>query len=97
MNISMVADGVPNLAPYILVSGSMKQPEQAFLVVDKKIVTEVICFEDIPLTLLSAFFVFNIKYPPGCNNFYSFLEILILNFLLKKASITVKHLFTTLN
>ncbi len=88
MNIHSVVEEVSYLAPYILMTGSLLQPEQAFLVIDKKIINEVMDFEDIPFILTSAYFVFNIKYPVGCNNFYSFLEILLFQFPAKKASIS---------
>ncbi len=86
MNIHSVVEEVSYLAPYILMTGSLLQPEQAFLVIDK--INEVINFEDIPFILTSAYFVFNIKYPVGCNNFYSFLEILLYQFPTKKALIS---------
>ena len=75
--------------------GDQENPTQAFLVVDREIVTEV-NIEDIPFTLMSSFFVFNIHYPKGCNNFYAFMEVYTLGFLLSKASPTVKHFATAL-
>ena len=59
------------LAPYILITGTVKEPGQAFLVVDKSIVNQVNSFDD-TFVLLSAYFVFNIKYPVGCNNVFFF-------------------------
>ena len=91
----MIED-IPNLAPYVVITGRITSEVQAFLVVDKKIVSEVLCIEDIPFSLLSAFFVFNIQYPVGCSNFYAFMEVLILKFPVQKASITVKHFMATL-
>ena len=88
---------IPNLAPYMLVIGGIQSSTQAFLVVDKKIITEVNNFEDIPFCLMSAFFVFNIHYPVGCSNFYTFMEIYTLDYPVEKASITVKHLITALS
>ena len=41
----------------------------------KKIVSEVLCIEDILFSLLSAFLVFNIQYLVGCSNFYAFMEV----------------------
>ncbi len=61
MDIHSVVEEVSYLTPFILMTGSLLQPEQAFLVVDKKIINEVMNFEDIPLILTSAYFVFNIK------------------------------------
>ncbi len=54
MDIHSVVEEVSYLTPYILMTGSLLQPEQAFLVVDKKIINEVMNFEDIPLILTSA-------------------------------------------
>ena len=45
-------------------------------------------FEDIPYILMAAFFVYNICYPKGCINFYSFLEAVLLKFRSDKASPT---------
>ena len=69
---------------------------QAYLVVDKNVVDEVSII-DIPFILMSAFFVYNICYPKGCNNFYSFLEIVVLNHSAENASPTVKHLLSKIN
>ena len=81
------------MQPYILVVG--QEAVQAYLVVDKKVVDDV-SFEDIPYILMAAFFVYNICYPKGCINLYSFLEVL-LKFRSDKASPTVKHLLAKLN
>ena len=78
-NINSIVEDITNLAPYVLVTGRLDNPEQAFLVVDKKIVSELQTFLDVPFSLMSAFFVFNIQYLVGCCNFYTFMELLILN------------------
>ena len=52
----------------MLVTGTLQDPGQVFLVVDKTVINEINQFEDI-LFLFSAYFVFNIKCPIGCNNF----------------------------
>ena len=69
-----MVEEIGNLAPYIFASGDVQSPIQTFLVIDKKVVCEV-TFEDVPFVLISAFFVFNICYPKGCSNIYSFIEI----------------------
>ena len=88
MNIIAVCDDSNNLSPYILMSGTWPAPNQAFLVVDKHIVCEVPDLLDIPFILMAASFVFNIHYTQGCNNFYSYLEVVTLNFPGDKASPT---------
>ncbi len=79
-------------SPYIIV---LEHGEQAFLVVDKIIVCECTPIENIPLILLSAFFCFNIHYPQGCHNFYSFMEYIFLNKNSKLAA-SVKHFIASL-
>ena len=64
--------------PYVIVVGNNKSPEQAFLVMDRKILTEINT-EEIPIYLIAVFYVFNICYPAGCNNFYCFLEVVLLS------------------
>ena len=60
---------------YLLLIGDLKETiEQVFLVIDSKIITDV-KQADGPLVLLSSYFIYNICYPKGCNNLYSFLEV----------------------
>ena len=72
--------------PYILVF-----QEQLFLVIDCMVLMEVVDPESIPILLISAYFVFNIQYPKGCNNFFSFLEVVFLNGNGNKLNSTVKN------
>ena len=34
--------------------------------------------KDLPLILVGAFYAYNMHYPEGCNNFYTFLEVAFL-------------------
>ena len=68
------------LTLYVLVTGTLQDPGQEFLVVDKTDINEIHPFEDIPLVLLSAYFVFNIKYAIRCNNLFSLLKSFFLGF-----------------
>ena len=81
--------------PYITVLGSYSAPVQAFLITDCCVVCEVE-IEDIPLSLLAAFFVFNIQYPKGCYNAYTFLEYALFSLDHKKQSPSVDHFLTAL-
>ena len=63
---------------------------------DCKIVCEF-NVNDIPIILMAAFFVFDIYYPPGCKNYYSFLEVIVLDYPISKASPSVKHLYSSLS
>ena len=91
-----IIEGIPNLAPYIVVEGDIMAPKQAFAIVDKKVLF-MVKFEDIPFILMSLFFVFNVCYPRGCTNFYSFMEIVTLNYPIDKASPTVKHFLSSID
>lgn len=62
-------------SPYILLT-SFSSP-QAFLIIDRYVVMEIVP-KDVPVTLLSAFFPYNICYTIGCGNFYAFLEHMFL-------------------
>ena len=78
-NVTDVAMENSNLAPYVLIIGNWEEASQAFLVVDKQVITEM-KIQDVPFVLMSAFFVYNIHYPSGCSNFYTFMEVFTLGF-----------------
>lgn len=82
------------LEPYVAIIG--EETVEAYLVVDKHIIDKFSII-DIPFALMAAFFVYNICYPKGCNNFYTFLEIVVLKFSLEKASPSVKYLLAKIN
>lgn len=90
----MVAEN-RRLEPYVVITLD-EDAFQAYLIVDKDVVDEVSII-DIPFILMSAFFVYNICYPKGCNNFYTFLEIVVLKYSAEKASPTVKHLLSKIS
>ncbi len=64
--------------PHAIIIGDHKSQEQAFLIVDKKVVCEI-PINDIPIFLLAIFYILNIEYPSGCANVYSFLEVALLS------------------
>ena len=86
-DVKTLVSNIISLEPYVVLTGE----DLAYLVIDKQIVDQVTSVQEIPLLLMSAFFVFNICYPKGCNNFYSFLEVIVLNL---KATPSVKYLLT---
>ena len=94
-NIADIAADNSNLSPYILAVGDYKEVEQLFLVTDKKVVLKIKT-EDVPLTLMSAFFIYNICYPSGCINFYAFMEVFTFSFDLYKAAPSVRHFVSSL-
>ena len=65
----MIVGDIANLQPYIVVVG--KDDLVAYLVVDKQVIDEV-PIDNLPFALMAAFFVYNICYPKGCNNFLFF-------------------------
>ena len=81
--------------PYILIVGSPEDHQKAFLVVDAKVVMEI-DIPSIPLVLMAAFFIFDICYTPACFNFYSFMEVIVMDYSINKAPTSVKHLYTSL-
>ena len=90
----MVAEN-RKLEPYVVITID-EDTMEGYLIVDKDIVDQVPIM-DLPFILMSAFFVYNICYPKGCNNFYTFLEIVILKYSAEKASPTIKHLLLKIN
>lgn len=80
--------------PYITLT-DYEEDLEAYLIVDKLIIDKVPLLS-LPYALMSAFFVYNICYPKGCNNFYAFMEIVVLNYCIEKASPCVKFLLTKL-
>ena len=93
-NVAAVAKQSAYPTPYILVSG--ENYVQTFLVVDKTIISEIKSCSDIPFGLMAAYFVFNICYPRGCTNLFSFLEVITLNYPSTKVSATVKYFLSGL-
>lgn len=82
------------LEPYIAVIG--KESLEAYLVVDGTVVDEI-PIDNLPFVLMAAFFVYNICYPKGCNNFYSFLEVSMSKYSAENASPSVSHLLAKLS
>ena len=82
--------------PYVLIIGSFKEPKQGYLVIDGQEVTEI-DIHDVPLALLSSFFVFNICYPRGCGNFYTFLQHALFNLTHKKLPASISHFLVAIH
>ena len=95
-DITAVAKGNHNVTPYHLVT-DVGEAKQTFLIIDKTLVSEVPLNCNLPFVLMAAFFSFNICYPKGCGNLYSFMEIVTLSYPANKASATVKHFLSSLN
>ena len=74
---------------------SSSDPVQAFLVCEK-ILCEI-STKDIPVSLLMPYYTFNMCYPKGCSNFYTFIEAGVFNMSIKNIPHTVEGLLTRLN
>ena len=96
MNLESIVQQRGQPQPYVLASGNINNCDQLFLIVDCEIVCEI-SVNVVPLVLLSVYFVFNICYVRGCNNFYSFLEGIFLKPNIDKFPSSVKHFITTLH
>ena len=72
-SIRNAAENVPTSQPTIVVQKNM----EAFLIIEKLPICKV-PLGDLPLTLLAAFYTFNLHYPEGCSNLYSFFEKILL-------------------
>lgn len=77
-----------HLQPYLLV---VDQLDETYLIVDNQVINGDVCSDNYPLVLLAAYFIYNICYARGCNNFFAFLEVFLLGSQSVNASITVKH------
>ena len=94
MDVTALAKDGGNLAPYIILIGDLQNQSNADLIIDHEVIAEIECFLDIPIVLMSAYFIFNMFYP---HNFYTFMEIMTLKFSSNKAAPTVKHYIANLN
>lgn len=80
----------------IVIIGDYQQPEQAFLCSEKKVLGEV-DRENVTVVLLSTYYVYNLCYPKGTGNLYSFLETSLFNLNTSNISPTVSGLLARLN
>ena len=77
----MVRDELPQLCttqPCLIVRTDNGHIKDTFLAIEKGLIAKV-DIDSAILVLFSSFFVFNVKYPTGCNNFYLLLECIFLN------------------
>ena len=82
--------------PMVIIIGDYRDPIQAFLICEKKVLFEVPT-KDIPVSLLMPYYIFNMCYPKGCNNFYTFIEIGIFNIKVKNVPLTIGGFLTRLD
>ena len=90
----MIADS--QLQPLIVVVGDHQMPEQVFLCSEKKLLGEV-DVNNAAVVLLSTYYTYNLCYPKGTGNIYSFLEAALFNLNKQNMSPSVNGLFARLN
>ena len=80
------------LEPYILATEN-----EYHLITDGQVITSM-SRADVPLLIMSAFFVYNICYPVGLGNLYAVLELVVLGFDTKaaRANASVQHFMSML-
>ena len=83
--------------PCVLIRGSMSDPKDAFLVIEKSIICKITNCKWIPLLLLASYYIFNIHYPTGLVNFYTFMECIILQFKPSKDRTRINNLLIQLS
>lgn len=94
MNLKTLIAQVNISTPFLLVCcQSDLEDHQVFLCIDRQLITEV-SMESCVKVLLSAFYVFNICYPKGCNNICSFLEFVFFDVNIDRLAPSVKQFFT---
>lgn len=64
--------------PVVMVRGTQVKVKDAFLICEKMVLARIDAV-DIPLMLFATYYAFNIRYPIGCTNFFSFMEVIFIN------------------
>lgn len=83
------------LTPVAIVKGTLSEPKEAYLAIEK----EVICcvpINEIPLILLASFYVFDMKYTQGVSNVFLFLENYFLGFKVPKEKTKIYNFISQL-
>ena len=81
--------------PVIIVRGEKNRIKDAFIVTESHLLCKVPVLE-LPFLLLATFYIFNMQYPSGCTNFYSFLEFFFLGIEPPKRS-KLQHFITSIS
>ena len=82
--------------PLVIIAGDYRDAVQAMIVFENEIIY-VISTDTISVTLLSFYYVYNLCYPKGCNNFYTFIEAGVFNMDLKTMVTSVANFLTRIN
>ncbi len=71
------AEEVPTSQPRVVVKKVIGSVCDAYLVLEKQIVCKLPP-DELPPAILAVLYVFNVHYPDGCSNLYSFFESALL-------------------
>ena len=80
----------------IVIAGDHQDPEQVVLCSEEKVLAEVKA-ENAVVVLLSTYYAYNLCYPRGTGNVYSFLVVSLFSLNIAKISPTVNGVFARLN
>ena len=82
--------------PLVIIAGDYRDPVQAVLVFENETIYDI-STDTIPISLLSFYYVYNLCYPKGCSNFYTFMEAGVFNLDLKNMPTSVANFLTRIN
>ena len=82
--------------PLVIITGDYRDAVQAVLVFENDIVYDI-STDTIPVSLLSFYYVYNLCYPKGCNNFYAFIEAGLFNIDVRNMPTSVTNFLTRIN
>ena len=83
--------------PRIMVRGTLQAPKDAFLIVENNVLCKLFKFDRMCLLLVSTFYVFNMIYTKGLNNFFCFMESSLMGQKVPKDKFRVAQLMSLLS
>ena len=93
-NVNMAAQ--QHITPTVMIRGSLSNPKDAFLAVEKEVLCKLPNVSEVALTLLSTFYVFNMQYTHGTSNVFVLLEYYFMGIKAPKEKTKVGHLISEL-
>jgi len=94
-NITSAAIQLKLLTPVVIVKGTLSDPKEAYLTIEREILCKV-PIKEIPMILLASFYVFDMKFTQGLTNVFMFLEHYFLGFKVPKEKTKVKNFISQL-
>ena len=84
------------ITPTVMIRGSLSNPKEAFLVVEKEVLCKIPNLSNVALALLATFYVFNMEYTRGTSNVFIFFEHYFMVITAPKEKTKVGHLISQL-